>query len=198
MTPNKSIKVVLLGDSSCGKTSLIKAWMLEDNPTKTLATVGASFRRQFVDIDDIQYCIDIWDTAGDEKYSSTIPLYCRSAFGAFIVFDVTRPETFNSVSKWIEILKQSAGDVPYILIGNKADLVDRIIVTQEQANEYASTLKVDYFDTSALTGLNVEDAFSALAMAAVQASKEDVQRSTTQDLVPQDLTKKQNNKSGCC
>lgn len=196
MSKPQSIKVVLLGDSSCGKTSLTRAWMLEDGPTKTEATVGASFRRQFVDLDDTQYCIDIWDTAGDEKYSSTIPIYCRNACGAFIVFDLTRPETFSSVSKWVEILNSSAPDAPYILIGNKIDLINGCTDMYQPAVEFGIKNNIQYFETSALTGAFVEEAFGSLAILAVNATKTIVEKAGLLD-IKKDQPRKQE-KSGCC
>lgn len=173
------VKVVLIGDASVGKTALVKRWIGQDDATKTASTVGASFSKQFVDIDGEVYCINIWDTAGDESFNSLIPVYCRNAVAAFIVFDLTSINTFANIAKWQSLLAESNGNIPYIVIGNKSDLDDKKEVTDDMIQDYTKEHKVQYFETSALTGSMVEEAFNALAILATESIKVHTNKEST-------------------
>ena len=124
-------------------------------------------------------------------------LYCREARAAMIVFDVTTESSFDALGGWIDFLSET-GDIPFILVGNKTDLPNRVI-TLEQGMNYASTKNAQYYDTSAYTEHNVEEAFNELAHIACipqQPIKENDTKSA-----PVDINNKNNiqeKKKGCC
>ena len=167
-----NLKIVLLGDAGVGKTALANQWLDEANPLKTSATVGASFKRQFIDIDGQEYCLNIWDTAGDERYQSTIPIYCRDASAALIVFDLTRSQTFENLQKWIDLVVDINGNVPIVICANKSDLDEKRSVTEESIVAFTKPKNLEYFETSALTGYMVNEAFNALSISAAAAFKQ--------------------------
>ena len=200
-----NLKIVLLGDAGVGKTALANQWLEEANPLKTSATVGASFKRQFCDVDGIEYCLNIWDTAGDERYQSTIPIYCRDASAALIVFDLTRSQTFENLQKWIDLVIEINGNIPIVICANKNDLEDKRVVPEETIGEFTQPKNIEYFETSALTGYMVNEAFNALAMSAVthlkegqQKKEENVPLANTESVLNNEKTKTTNEKSKCC
>ena len=198
-----NLKLVLLGDAGVGKTALANQWLDIEDPLKTSATVGASFKKQYADIDGKDYCLNIWDTAGDERYQSTIPIYCRDAAAALIVFDLTRKTTFENVTRWMALVTEISGDIPFVLCGNKNDLDDKREITEENINDFVKEKNIEYYETSALTGYMVNEAFSALAMSAVNFSKNhNEKKEETSTIGPQqsvlDQEKKDGESSKCC
>ncbi|OHT12441.1 Ras-related protein Rab-22A [Tritrichomonas foetus] len=191
------LKVVILGDSMTGKMTLITRWAEErilQNPNPTL---GAAFKSMIVPYDNENYTLHFWDTAGQEVYRSTMPLYCRSTSSAIVVFDITSRKSFESLACWIDLLKDTAGDdVPFIIVGNKCDLEqsDRD-VSYEEAFEFAKKYETINYETSAITGKNVEEMFIHISHLAIKR-KITVSESETKviDLKPA----KASNEKKCC
>ena len=107
--------------------------------------------------------VQIWDTAGQERYRSITSSYYKGSHGCLIVYDITNEKTFENVEKWLEQAKKEAGkDVSVILVGNKCDLEDARKITKEQGEEKAKTLNVPFFETSALSRVNIDEIFMEL------------------------------------
>ena len=172
------LKIVLMGDGAVGKTSLRNRFMGRGFKSQHLMTIGADFStfQQIVDGNAITY--QIWDLAGQEHFQAVRQRFFRGAMGGLLVFDVTRPETFQNIPNWLNELFRNSGRsvVPIVLLGNKADL--KRAVSQKQAIEYSRVLSetlapygitVPYMDTSAKTGLNVQEAFTTLARQIIRA-----------------------------
>lgn len=155
---NQNPKVVLLGDSNVGKTSLVQAWTKNNFSEEQAPTIGAAYTRTTFEDDGHEYHVQIWDTAGEEKYRSIAPIYSQGAVGAFIVFDLTRRDSFNNVAFWISAI-QNLGQIPIVLVGNKIDIEESIEVSNEEASNYAAKIKAAYFETSAKTGFGVREVF---------------------------------------
>ncbi|MDH5401121.1 MAG: GTP-binding protein [Candidatus Heimdallarchaeota archaeon] len=162
-----SFKVVLLGDARVGKTSIRRNYLGESFKENYMVTLGADFAIKRLGTDVIQ----IWDLAGQPVYKAVRSGYYKGAQGAIFTFDITRPDTFSNVPKWIdEMVGVSERLVPSILVGNKADLRDSTSnpVSVEDASNYAKQLtdwsgfKVPYIESSALTGYNIDDIFASL------------------------------------
>ena len=130
-----------------------------------ISTIGVDFVRtnqkiKTVDIDRKIFKLQIWDTAGQEKFRTITSSYYRGAHGIIIVFDLTNKDSFLNVSNWMnEITKYASDNVNKLLIGNKSDLADRRVVTTEEAKELADSLGVSYIETSAKTSTGVEESF---------------------------------------
>ena len=165
------LKVVILGDSSCGKTSLLTAWTEGIHEKFTLPTIGAACRQQMVQFGGDEYYLNVWDTAGQDNYRSTLPLYCRSAYAVMIVFDLTIKKTFENIVEWIKLVRETGGDIPFVLVGNKKDLDKGRAVEEIEIGDFASKYGVTYYETSALTGCSVEEAFVALSCVAISKFK---------------------------
>ncbi|MHA1911612.1 MAG: GTP-binding protein [Candidatus Kariarchaeaceae archaeon] len=165
-------KICLLGEGAVGKTALRQRYLGEGFKQSYAMTIGADFAVKRVTIDNQEFISQIWDLAGQVRFSSVREVYYRGAAGALLVFDISRPDTFEKIPNWIkELLDNNKGRiVPMVLIGNKSDLRETTPnhVTRERGMTYAEQLskwsefEIPYIETSAKTGDMVEDAFSVL------------------------------------
>ncbi len=127
-------KVVLIGDSGVGKTNIMSRYIKDEFSIETKTTVGVEFGAKKLEINGNNIKAQIWDTAGQERYKSITNAYYKGAKGALIVFDITRPSSFESVDKWITELKSKCDvDVSIIMIGNKCDLENERAVSKEES-----------------------------------------------------------------
>ncbi|KAK3036073.1 hypothetical protein RJ639_029826, partial [Escallonia herrerae] len=153
-------KVVVIGDSAVGKTQILSRFAKNEFCFDSKSTIGVEFQTRTVTINSKVIKAQIWDTAGQERYRAVTSAYYRGALGAMLVYDITKRQTFDHVARWVEELRAHADNTIVItLIGNKADLVDLRVVPTEDAVEFAEDQGLYFFETSALTGDNVEAAF---------------------------------------
>ena len=156
-------KIVLVGDSSVGKTNIMSKYLKNEFHEDSKATVGVEFGSEQFSIEGHNIKAQIWDTAGQERYKAITSAYYKGAKGAFVVYDITRKQSFDSVDRWINELKAAADKkLSIIIIGNKCDLEDQRQVTKEQAEEKAKTNEVAFMETSALSGENLDKAFEKM------------------------------------
>jgi len=164
-SPLKRTKIVLLGDQSVGKTSLITRFMYDTFDNTYQATIGIDFLSKTMYLEDRTVRLQLWDTAGQERFRSLIPSYIRDSSVAIVVFDITNRNSFLSTTKWIEDVRSERGtDVIIVLVGNKADLSDKRQVTLEEATAKSTELNVMFMETSAKAGHNVKSLFKKIAM----------------------------------
>ena len=156
-------KVVLVGDSFVGKTNIMSKYLKNEFHDDSKATVGVEFgSKQFI-IEGHTIKAQIWDTAGQERYKAITSAYYKGAKGAFIVYDITRKNSFESVEKWVsDVTAVADKKITVVLIGNKCDLEDQRQVTKEQGEEKSSKLEIAFLETSAFSGENLEKAFEMM------------------------------------
>jgi len=160
----REIKVCLLGESGVGKSSIVLRFVSDSFKSALESTIGASFMTKRLEVDDVSYQFQIWDTAGQEKYRSLSPMYYRGAAAAIIVYDVTREATFRTVKDWVRELKRNCtADMVIAIAGNKCDLNDLREVRARDAEEYAQSIGALFIETSALSAVNVPQLFTAIA-----------------------------------
>ena len=156
-------KILLLGDSGVGKSSLLLRYTKNQFLTDMRSTIGVEFGLKFIKIDNLQLKVQIWDTAGMERYRSITSTYYKGAKGAIIVYDICRKTSFENVDKWIDDFKSKADeDAVILLIGNKSDLNDKREVDTEEASIKAEKNKLAFMETSAKSNDNVHKAFLTL------------------------------------
>jgi len=156
-------KLVLLGDAGVGKSSLLIRFADYEFSESHIATIGVDFRYRTVTIDDRVVKIQIWDTAGQEKFRTIVQAYYRGADGVIMVFDVTDSSSFDHVEEWLaDVDKHAEKDPVKLLVGNKADLVEMRQVDEEVAQKFAEEHNIQFVETSAKTATNVSTAFLSI------------------------------------
>ncbi|OMJ87486.1 hypothetical protein SteCoe_10821 [Stentor coeruleus] len=156
-------KVVLIGDTGVGKSSLLDMFIINTFKPNQDSTVGGSFKSKEVYIGTKVIKLNIWDTAGQERYQSLTKMYCRGASVAILVYDITKKDTFDHLRKWHEIVLESGNnDIIFAVVGNKEDLIDREEVKLEEARGFAKKIGGFYRKTSARTGVGIERLFESV------------------------------------
>lgn len=157
-------KLVLLGESAVGKSSLVLRFVKGQFHEYQESTIGAAFLTQTVCLDDTTVKFEIWDTAGQERYHSLAPMYYRGAQAAIVVYDITNQDTFARAKTWVrELQRQASPNIVIALSGNKADLSNKRMVEFEEAHAYSEDNGLLFMETSAKTAMNVNDIFLAIA-----------------------------------
>ena len=157
-------KLILIGNSGVGKSCILQRYMKHTFEESYKCTIGVDFLMKSIVINGQTVKLQLWDTAGQEKYKSMVSSYYRGANVALIVFDITNHQSFDSLPMWIEnFYKNGPEQKNIILIGNKKDLADLRQVTQQEAEAFSETNNMMYFETSAKEGDNIEYIFNYAA-----------------------------------
>lgn len=156
-------KVVLIGDSGVGKSNLLSRFTRNEFCLESKSTIGVEFATRTLQVEGRTIKAQIWDTAGQERYRAITSAYYRGALGALLVYDVTKPTTFDNVSRWLKELRDHAdSNIVIMLIGNKTDLKHLRAVATEDAQSFAEKEGLAFIETSALEATNVEKAFQTI------------------------------------
>ena len=159
-------KIILIGSSSVGKSSILQRYIQKVFNESYSCTIGVDFFMKSLDIGDKSIKMQLWDTAGTEKFRSITTGYYRGANAAFIVFDLTSKQSFECLNEWIENYYKFSdpnSEKNVVLIGNKCDLVDRREITQEEIDKFIKDNNIMYYETSAKTGQNIDECFYFIA-----------------------------------
>ena len=157
------IKALLLGDSNVGKTLLIGKFIDNEFSENTLNTIGLDLQCTSLVINKKKINLQIWDTAGQEKYKSMTTSYYRGVNIIFIVYDVTNQESFNHVKNWIsDIDKFARINVMKVLVGNKIDLNNKRVISNEEGKKLSHQFKIKFFETSAKSSEGVKEMFESV------------------------------------
>ncbi|KAJ2907207.1 Vacuolar protein sorting-associated protein 21 [Zalerion maritima] len=194
--PSSSVKLVLLGEAAVGKSSLVLRFVNNDFQENKEPTIGAAFLTQKCNLPTRTIKFEIWDTAGQERFASLAPMYYRNAQAALVVYDLTKPTSLVKAKHWVaELQRQASPGIVIALVGNKLDLTsdgegvrsggdgsgdadvaegeesgDARKVTTLEAQSYAQEESLLFFETSAKTGYNVTEVFTAIANAIPETS----------------------------
>jgi len=156
-------KLLIIGNSSVGKTSFLFRYADDSFTSAFVSTVGIDFKVKTVFRQDKRVKLQIWDTAGQERYRTITTAYYRGAMGFILMYDITNEESFNSVQDWCTQIKTYSWDnAQVILVGNKCDMEDERVVSYERGKQLADQLGLEFFETSAKEKSCVDDAFFAL------------------------------------
>jgi len=153
-------KYIIVGDTAVGKSCLLLQFTDKRFQPVHDLTIGVEFGSRTITIEDNQIKLQIWDTAGQEKFRSITRSYYRGAAGALLVYDITRRETFDHLQSWLEDCRRySNQNIVIMLIGNKSDLENKRKVSKEEGEAFAKKHNLTFLETSAKTAENVEAAF---------------------------------------
>jgi small GTP-binding protein len=157
-------KVILIGDGSVGKTSLIRRYMEGRFKRDYLPTIGSQiYTKRIVGEDETAVTLVVWDISGQPAFSAIRPEYYKGAAAILLVYDLTRPETFHHLDSWLNETKKYLPNAQIILIANKSDLGGNRKIDTRLGEEYASKINAPYLETSAKEGNNVSETFAVLA-----------------------------------
>nr|AFK44865.1 unknown [Lotus japonicus] len=179
-------KVVLIGDSGVGKSNLLSRFTRNEFCLESKSTIGVEFATRTLEVEGRMVKAQIWDTAGQERYRAITSAYYRGALGALLVYDVTKPTSFENVTRWLKELRDHAdANIVIMLIGNKTDLKHLRGVATEDAQSYAEKEGLSFIETSALEATNVDKAFQTiLAQIYRIISKKSLSSSSTDPSAP--------------
>eukprot|EP00920_Eleutheroschizon_duboscqi_P037969 GHVT01090874.1.p1 GENE.GHVT01090874.1~~GHVT01090874.1.p1 ORF type:complete len:249 (+),score=58.41 GHVT01090874.1:291-1037(+) len=158
------VKILLLGDSSVGKSSLLLRFTENRFETEFLLTIGVDFKTKTITSGRQRLKLQLWDTAGQERFRTITPAYFRSAMGIILVYDVSNAMTFRNVARWMRDVEEFAGaEVERVIVGNKADLDKQRQVAYEDGVQLAAEYAIPFVETSAKLNANVDLVFRILA-----------------------------------
>ncbi|GAA56388.1 Ras-related protein Rab-10 [Clonorchis sinensis] len=159
-------KVLLLGNSGVGKTSILRTLMGEKFNPGTISTIGIDLAKKLFIVENHRIQLEIWDTAGQEQYHSIVAFHFRGAKAFIVMYDVTQPKTFEQIRKyWLRSVDDYMDEpIPVFFAANKADLESSRVISKQDGEKLASQQCAHgFFETSAKTGLNVQNLFQRVA-----------------------------------
>ena len=167
-------KVILVGDSGVGKTCLLSMYV-KGIIEQTIPTIAVEFCTKEIELyDGTKIKVQLWDTAGEERFKSLAMTYYRKAYGILLLFDVTKKSSFMACKNYLEEVRINSDKKCVIyLVGNKIDLADEREITKEEAENFAKKENIKYIETSAVKNMKVNEAFTSLLNSIYQVKKED-------------------------
>ena len=196
------IKLCIIGDSSVGKSNFLFKFIEGQFSPLHVATIGFDYKSRIITLPNFKKKVklQIWDTAGQEKYMSVNKNLFQRVQGVILMYDITSRETFERLNIWLDIIKQMTNDIPIVLVGNKLDLEDNEddgrIIKYGEGEDFAKENDFDFFEVSAKNGTNVEKAFISIAEKILKIMQDE--RSISIVKLESDVKKlKQKKKCGC-
>ena len=153
-----SLKILLIGDSHVGKTSLLLKYVDDFFPEEHIATIGIEYKDKFINKDGFNIRLQLWDTAGQERFNSITKNIYRNTNGVLFVYDVTKRKSYNSMKYWIKDTENIDKDIKGIILGNKIDLEERE-VNKDELEELGNIMNMKFLESSAKENINVKEAF---------------------------------------
>jgi len=181
------LKVLLLGESSVGKTSIFRRYTKNEYTEEYKSTIGADFFSKDINIGNRDIIFQIWDTAGQERYKSLGQTFYRGSDACMLVFDMCSQESFAALSVWVDQFLQGVGtqiessDLIIVVVGNKSDDVEGRQVDKADAEAFCKSRGFQYFETSAKTGENVSEAFQFIARKGIEKNETQIEFRTAGD-----------------
>ena len=199
-----AFKLLLMGDSQVGKTSLLLNYTEHIFPEEHIATIGVEYKDKYIIKDNYNIRLQIWDTAGQERFRSITKSIYRNANGVLFVYDITNKESFANIKNWIKDLQNVGNDIKGIIVGNKIDLDPERIIDKKDLEEMANKYQMPFIETSAKQNTFVNDAFNLIIDELLKDRTEEqivemFSKKTKSDLsVTTKKTNEKLKKNGCC
>ena len=205
-------KIIIVGESSVGKSNIIIRYTSGEFKNDISNTLGIELYNKYINIKDKYAKLQIFDTAGQERYHSIVSNYFKGSHGCFIVYDITSEQSFEKIEFWYNYVKQNANNnVSLILVGNKCDLDEQRVITKEMGKEKAKNMNCPFFETSALSDENINEIFQEMMeniydKIGVQMEEEcdtndrksSIVANNIVNISPEKNEKNESEKKGCC
>ena len=198
-----NFKILILGESEVGKTSLLLKYVDHVFPEQHIATIGVEYKDKFIIRDNYDIRLQIWDTAGQERFHSIAKNIYRNTNGVLYVYDITKRESFANIKGWIKDLQNVDVDIKGIILGNKSDLEENRVIQKEELADFSKKYKMPYLETSAKDNINVNEAFELIVDELLKDNNqsfliEKFSRRTKNDLSAETSKSFSNKKKKCC
>ena len=155
-------KLLIIGEATVGKTCLLLRYADDSFTQNHITTIGIDFKTKFININNSVIKLQIWDTAGQERFRTITKSYYKDANGIILTYDISNSDSLKNIQNWMKLIEQNAEDgVCKILVGNKCDLENRVI-QKEEGEKIAQDFGMKFFETSAKSDINVDEAFNCL------------------------------------
>ena len=201
MAQNRPLKILIIGDSNVGKTSILLQYTSNFFQETHIATIGVEFKLKEIMLDNIEYKLNIWDTAGQERFKAITKSFFKAADGIVFVYDVTNKPSFENIKNWIKDAESKANDFKIIIVGNKIDLNDSREVSFEEGKNLAKKKNCPFFESSAKDKINIDEIFITLLEEILKAQKnlkeEKINEGENKIILEKDDNSKTKSK-GCC
>ena len=169
----RPFKILIIGDSNVGKTSILLQYTSNFFQETHIATIGVEFKLKEITLDNIEYKLNIWDTAGQERFKAITKSFFKAADGIIFVYDITKKSTFTNIKNWFQDAESKTDDFKSIIVGNKIDLNDERTVTPEEGQNFANKKNCPFFESSAKDKINIDEIFLTL-LKEILKNKKDV------------------------
>ena len=162
MSARYIIKLLTLGDTNVGKTSVVLRFSDDKYNDNQLSTIGVDFRTKYMKLGENSVKVLIWDTAGQARFKNIAKQYYRGANGVLLIYDVCKRKSLEKIGFWLEELKtyNNIDELCIYLVGNKIDLEGKRVITKEEGQKYAEDNQINYFEVSAKSGEGIHDLFN--------------------------------------
>lgn len=184
-----AFKIIIVGEAGVGKSCLLCRYADDVFSENYMSTIGVDFKVRTLDVNGSNVKLNIWDSAGQERFKTIVSTYYRGAHGICLVYDITDEDSFIKVKDWLKDVAEQAS--PYaikLLIGSKGDLESQRRVDFERVKEFASDQGINVIETSARTGVNVEQAFMQMTHMLLKQAGGDGLKDDTEFLLTDDLS----------
>ncbi len=160
---NNLFKIIILGDSSVGKTNIVTRYTKNEFENDMISTIGVDLFTKRIEKNNNEYNIQIWDTAGQERFRAIVKSVFNSVKGIILVYDITNRTSFEHVLYWLNNVRENSDEnLPICLVGNKNDLEHNRIISYKEGENLAKENNISFFEVSALNNIKIDDAFNDL------------------------------------
>ena len=149
------IKILIVGDPGVGKSNFIYRYIKDKFSVNRLSTVGFESNIKEIEITERKVIVQLWDSAGQEKYKSITKNLFTRVQGIIILYDITNKKSFTNIQNWIKLIKETNDSIPYVLAGNKCDLINKRAVEEEEAIKFSQENNINFMETSAKQDINI-------------------------------------------
>ena len=194
---DNTIKLLLIGDSSVGKTNFVFRFVDNRFQTVHLTTIGFDFKSKIVTLPNSKKTLklQIWDTAGQERYMSLNQNLFLKVHGVILMYDISNRESFDHLTKWLDLIKDAINDIPIVLVGNKIDKEEERLVSYNEGEQLAKELNISFFESSGKENKNVKEPFYSLCEEIINKMKNE--RTSTNNFSINNQKEKEKKKK-CC